>query len=1162
MTQLPTKSSWDLDDSPQRKLGAQEVDHSRLQGNDALGRAMAQAHAVSRSNMSSRSQSMVQPDLGAPVTPMATGSLPHAAMNHGMGAAVSATLSLPAGNRGVMHGASFASALSSKQDGQPGGRASSFSSLHSVAMTRQDSEMDAPPANFGHHTGSIDQTQVAPPNLGQQRASASAFGTSPVNNQAAPPHDTLGSGGQMLPHAHTVATHDAFGSNGHMQLGQTISHQDSFGSGGQTRHAQTLPPHDIFNSGGQMRLGHTITPQDSFRSDGQVRLGQTVSPHDVVGASGQKWHQASPGPAAGGGHYPASTPAGYPSANGHLQSGRQDPGAPMAQNEPPQASNRTGLVGCHLRGFIFGATNLRNADLGILPTDVSDPFLVARLGRHVVRPNGKREFVAGRQEFKTEVVDNNLNPVWSRNTFSFVVENDDDQVLRVEIFSANTYVHDTLGEIEWCLKQDLQAGQSRRFKQMLHNGDGGEVEVELRLLTPQAVARGETGGPSPFAGPQAANGALMPMRTGAMAIAGGAQGKHDFSGFGHFHADIAAAMSVRKMQDHKVQNKVPLPDFRSMGKEAFEAPPPKRDVAPVGEMRKKAEYVSLACHLGQYNYGSEPVYYPKQDDVDKGQWQADPFYGWRGQDDDGPSLRGPGGQSARNVLVERNDGLDVELWSRDPFHGWLKHGKDGYPDKSPPDGKTLALEQSRTQAGLPSFAEVPKKRFEDHREYVNLHELDTRGRPGDAGHAGYRAALDLPEHQWKNDAFYGWLPKRGPPSEEKHLMHRPLEQARLVGCPSFSEQAVNGLRGFGIGVLKVWVNSAADLSYAEGGYHSRPNACVKLRLGGQQSGAQEQMTDTVAPRPGNVPVWEWNSAAYRFEIEEVSDRLTFECWDLVGQRDDGTHQHQYFLGRCELEIESVLAQYEQAAQAARVNSQIRESKPLQTSSTSGRPLIEYTYLFEPYNSDSARKVERQRAMARCIAQPPMQGNVLGQTVASVGPMGDSQMGVGSMGLGSTGAGSMRAGSMGIMTARGLSHAPSMVSDRTSLGVLSVQIIAAYDLVNADSGLFGDVSDPYVTLRLKSQSEKQRKRTPTISNNLNPRWNCSPYLFQIQHESDSLILEVYDDDQAKFKADDFIGAMTIPLYDFIRRPNQKIHVRDHLSNVEHGELEVEIGFLPD
>lgn len=47
-------------------------------------------------------------------------------------------------------------------------------------------------------------------------------------------------------------------------------------------------------------------------------------------------------------------------------------------------------------------------------------------------------------------------------------------------------------------------------------------------------------------------------------------------------------------------------------------------------------------------------------------------------------------------------------------------------------------------------------------------------------------------------------------------------------------------------------------------------------------------------------------------------------------------------------------------------------------------------------------------------------------------------------------------------------------------------------MNTDTGLFGDVSDPYVTIRLESQSEKQQKRTKTINNDLNPRRGGTSY----------------------------------------------------------------------
>ncbi|CAJ1404784.1 unnamed protein product [Effrenium voratum] len=50
-------------------------------------------------------------------------------------------------------------------------------------------------------------------------------------------------------------------------------------------------------------------------------------------------------------------------------------------------------------------------------------------------------------------------------------------------------------------------------------------------------------------------------------------------------------------------------------------------------------------------------------------------------------------------------------------------------------------------------------------------------------------------------------------------------------------------------------------------------------------------------------------------------------------------------------------------------------------------------------------------------------------------------------------------------------------------VLQIRINEAMNLTNRDSGLFGDVSDPYVVVRAAGVEQK----TPTINNNLNPVW---------------------------------------------------------------------------
>jgi len=58
------------------------------------------------------------------------------------------------------------------------------------------------------------------------------------------------------------------------------------------------------------------------------------------------------------------------------------------------------------------------------------------------------------------------------------------------------------------------------------------------------------------------------------------------------------------------------------------------------------------------------------------------------------------------------------------------------------------------------------------------------------------------------------------------------------------------------------------------------------------------------------------------------------------------------------------------------------------------------------------------------------------------------------------------------------------------GVLSLKVIAAYNLKNTDSGLMGDVSDPFVNASIGAEL----KHTATINDNLNPVWDSEPFNF--------------------------------------------------------------------
>lgn len=727
----------------------------------------------------------------------------------------------------------------------------------------------------------------------------------------------------------------------------------------------------------------------------------------------------------------------------------QEPAVTAAQR--PQDGAAGGLAGGRLRLRVLRAFNLRNTDIGILPEDVSDPFVVARVGR---------------QEFKTGVIENNLNPVWNSAQFEFAVESED-ALLSLEVFNSNQWhAHDSLGRMQ-VLVQNLTPGENHTVVERLYEGevvreDGlqAKLEIEVKLLTREQLAGG-------------AKDTQIPGQQ--LAAAGGPQ--------------------------QRAPNWVPLPSFHGFGPEAFQAPKPVLDDAPVGRARRLEEYESMAARLGQYDYSSDPAYYPKQEETDKRSWKEDPFYGWRRDLQREPPLQGPGGAQGggqgtlglggRSVLGELNDGSDNQLWHKDPFHGWLKQ-EDG-----PQEAGLERIQEARVARelmALPSFQDADVKRFDDHREYSNLHKVQRRERWG-----GVERSAEAPEQRWREDAFFGWLPGRGPDDSRQATLHRPLEQARLNRLPSFSEDpALRGITGRGAGILRVWINAGFEIAYNEGsGLRGKPSACVRLKVG--RNG--EQVTDTV-PTTHNPC---WNAPPMVFEVESTTDKISLEVVDLANPRGEA-HLHQYFLGRLELDIREILDLMAQQQQARGQPLHLRE----ELHGSQRRAELDFEVLYEPYDT------------------------------AAPGPARPRRNG--------------RMNSMASFKSTGSSEAQGQ------LGMLSVRVVAAYNLVNADSGILGDVSDPYVTLRLGSQQEKQRKRTNTINNNLDPVWNSSPFLFPVYKDDDTLHLEVYDEDT--FSADDFLGRITVPLYRIIcGQPNRAVRIRDKLQDIQHGELEVEIGFSP-
>mmetsp|Transcript_52102 Transcript_52102/g.121557 ORF Transcript_52102/g.121557 Transcript_52102/m.121557 type:complete len:109 (-) Transcript_52102:77-403(-) len=107
-------------------------------------------------------------------------------------------------------------------------------------------------------------------------------------------------------------------------------------------------------------------------------------------------------------------------------------------------------------------------------------------------------------------------------------------------------------------------------------------------------------------------------------------------------------------------------------------------------------------------------------------------------------------------------------------------------------------------------------------------------------------------------------------------------------------------------------------------------------------------------------------------------------------------------------------------------------------------------------------------------------------------------------------------------------------------------------MNRDSGILGDVSDPYVVVKLG----QQEFLTPVINNDLNPVWKVdNKFTLQVSKER-LLELEVKN---SNFVVDDSLGRTSL---DFRSLPANAWHKRrDLLKDGEQGELEYSVHFKP-
>lgn len=119
-------------------------------------------------------------------------------------------------------------------------------------------------------------------------------------------------------------------------------------------------------------------------------------------------------------------------------------------------------------------------------------------------------------------------------------------------------------------------------------------------------------------------------------------------------------------------------------------------------------------------------------------------------------------------------------------------------------------------------------------------------------------------------------------------------------------------------------------------------------------------------------------------------------------------------------------------------------------------------------------------------------------------------------------------------------------------VLQVEVLSAHNLRNRDSGMFGDVSDPYITARVGLTEF----RTPTINNSLNPTWTMgNHFTFHLPRDEDPGLLTLQVINENNIVKENSLGTLTVDLrglpYDEWQRR------RERLLGGQGGELEIAI-----
>jgi hypothetical protein len=122
----------------------------------------------------------------------------------------------------------------------------------------------------------------------------------------------------------------------------------------------------------------------------------------------------------------------------------------------------------------------------------------------------------------------------------------------------------------------------------------------------------------------------------------------------------------------------------------------------------------------------------------------------------------------------------------------------------------------------------------------------------------------------------------------------------------------------------------------------------------------------------------------------------------------------------------------------------------------------------------------------------------------------------------------------------------------ALKQLSVKIDRAHNLINRDSGIWGDVSDPFVIVRFRGQE----RQTLEIADNLNPVWRKeNEFVFDdVDEAAGSPVIELEVMDQNNVRAHQSLGRTRVLLSTLT---DQWTHRREALEDGQKGELEFDI-----